>query len=454
MRRAQIPLKLVDFDPLSWGERVELMGLLRWRALQGVSAAIGIGALSVLLAGCGENLDGSSGCPLVCNDVSSQIQTVTLDAITVDTTVPADLGLGTESLMLLSSRGDTLDTRVIIRFDSLPLEAVHSTSSSTLVLIDSVNTALLHLRFDSLAATATVPVTVSAYELDTSATPDTAVATLAPLFVPAHFIGAKTFAPGTLADTVSIPISDTLVLAKIKARTPLRIGLRISANKSVSAHVYATESGLPPALTFRVSADTTVPVVGLTPYSATPAEDKIVSGNQSDFTLIVIGTTTPSASFLAIGGLPASRTYLRFNIPLRLIDSSNVVRATLLLTQALSTSPDQTDSMLVQPNIGVAGATITDVGRAAQIISATLVTMEPLVTFPPSTGLKEIEVAPVFVAWALQQPSVFPRALVLRGGQEAIAPQQVLFYSSRAADPSVRPKLRISYTLRARIGTP
>jgi hypothetical protein len=355
--------------------------------------------------------------------------------------------------MLLSSRGDTLDTRVVIRFDSLPLEAVHSASSSTLAPIDTVNNALLHLRLDSLAATAAVPVTISAYEVDTSATTDTSVATLTPLFVSQHFIGSKTFTAG--ADTVSIPILDTLVLARLKAGKPLRIGLRISANASVSTHVYATESLLTPTtLTFRVSADTTIPRVAIVPRSATPGNDKIVSGNLGDFTLIVVGTSVPSTSFLAVGGLPASRTYLRFNIPSRIIDSSIVVRATLLLTQFQNTSPDYADSMLVQPNIVVAGAVVTDTARAAQVISSRLVTMEPLVTFPQSSGIKEIEVAPVFPAWALQNESAFPRALVLRSAQEALSPQQALFYSSEALDPLVHPKLRISYTFRSRIGTP
>ena len=430
------------------------MELERWRTFRGVAAVMGIGAFSLLLAGCGESLDGSKGCPLVCDNVSAQLQTVTLDAVTIDATVPADLGLGTETFMLLSNRGDTLDTRVVVRFDSLPLEAQTTAASTTVAPIDTVNTTLLHIRFDTIAATASVPVTVSVYDIDTSATTDTSVATLAPLFAQPHQIGSKTFAPGTLRDTVSIPISDALVLSKIKTGQPLRVGLRISSSKSVSAHVYAVESLQGPTLTFRVSADTTVPVIGLIPYSRTPVGDKIVSSNQSDFTLIVIGTPTPSPSLLAVGGLPASRTYFRFNVPLRIIDSSIVVRATLLLQQRPSVSPDQADSMLVVPNIVVAGAAVSDTGRAAQIISTRVVATEPLVTFPQSAGTKEIEVAPIFGVWALQDESAFPRAIVLRGGQEALAPQQALFYSSEATDTALRPKLRITYTLRARIGTP
>jgi hypothetical protein len=389
---------------------------------------------------------------VLCANDSSTIHTVVLNAISLDTTLAANLGLGSETLMLLSSRGDTLDTRVIVRFDTLPL--ITSTAADTTVPITFVDSVYLRLRFDSLAAGATIPITISAYDVDTSATNDTAVAVLAPLFTPARFIGSKTFAPGTLVDTGSIALPRAFILGKIQGRQRLRIGLRISASQSVSARVLSTETLEGPYLTMRVSQDTSIAAVSQSAYSATPVDNKVVAGNISDFTLLVIGTPLPAGPYLAVGGLPVSRTYFRFNLPSLLVDSATVVRATLLLTQLPGATPDEADTMLVQPNIVVAGGVVADPGRAAQIFSSTLVTMEPLVTHPQDTGVKEVEVAPVFPAWALQNETNFPRAIVLRSGQENLSPQQALFYSSEATDTAKRPKLRISYTLRARVGTP
>src|SRR5215210_2311636 len=75
---------------------------------------------------CSEDLDSSGVCGILCPPVGGEVQTVTLDAVVFDTTVQSFSGLGTEPGLLLANRGDTLDTRVVIRFDSLPRTFVPS----------------------------------------------------------------------------------------------------------------------------------------------------------------------------------------------------------------------------------------------------------------------------------------------------------------------------------------
>ena len=57
---------------------------------------------------------------MLCPAIGGDIQNITLDAVVFDTTVNSGAGLGSEPSLILASRGDTLDTRVVIRFDSLP----------------------------------------------------------------------------------------------------------------------------------------------------------------------------------------------------------------------------------------------------------------------------------------------------------------------------------------------
>jgi len=76
-------------------------------------------ALFVLISSCSENLDSSGACPVLCPPIGGDVQNITIDAVVIDTTVPSLSGLGTEPGLLLAARGDTLDTRVIIRLDSL-----------------------------------------------------------------------------------------------------------------------------------------------------------------------------------------------------------------------------------------------------------------------------------------------------------------------------------------------
>ncbi|HMJ19789.1 MAG TPA: hypothetical protein VK478_15500, partial [Gemmatimonadaceae bacterium] len=77
-------------------------------------------ALFVSILSCSENLDSSGVCSVLCPVVGGEVKNITIDAVVIDTTVPSLSGLGTEAGLLLASRGDTLDTRVVVRFDSLP----------------------------------------------------------------------------------------------------------------------------------------------------------------------------------------------------------------------------------------------------------------------------------------------------------------------------------------------
>lgn len=429
-----------------------------WRSTSGAPGAAGVAfALAVVLAasGCTERLAAPGECPTTCSGAAAQIRTIDLDAAVVaDTSVLGGLGLGTEPQMLLASRGDTLDTRVVIRFDSLPSRSRPRNSDTTTVPINYVDSAYLALHLDSAAAAATAPVTLSVYDVAAAAN-DTAVASLAPLFDAAHHVIDTTFAPGKLVDSVHVRLPNAFLLAKAQARAPLRLGLRLTGGGSAQTRIYASSTTAPPRLSMRTSADTAVPRISLAPYSATPVGNSSIAASLADFTVVVKGTASSTApGLLAVGGLPARRAYLRFDLPSRIVDSSIVVRAALLLTQLPSAAPDAGDTMAVMPVIVVAGPAVTEVGKAAQITGNTLLAFAPLKLIPGASGVRTAEIAPAFGAWAAQSDTALPRALVLASAREDYSPQEVLFYSTSAADPAVRPRLRVSYTLRSRIGLP
>lgn len=428
----------------------------RMRRLARAGVLVLPATLALAAVACNEKLDGTAGCPLTCVDQSAQVQTVDLDAVTTATSVLGGLGLGTTQRMLLASRGDTLDTRVIIRFDSLPASSAKSaTDTSTATSFQYADSVYLRLRVDSAAAKLTVPATISVYDVDTSAVNDTSAAVLQTLFTPARLVASTQIAAGKLADSVAIRLPNAFLVNKAQAHARVRLGLQVTASQSVSVRVASAETPFGPSIMLRNYPDTTHKPITLAPHSATPSDNRSIATNLSDFTIVVKGTTPPSPALLAVGGLPGTRAYFRFNVPPRIVDSSLVVRATLLLTQVPSTSPDPTDTMSITPALVLAGPTITDPAKAAQITaSASLIGLEPLKTVPGAAGIREVEIAPIFKYWAAQPATDLPRAIVLESSQEDYSPQQALFYSPSAADPSVRPKLRISYTLRSHIGLP
>lgn len=412
-----------------------------------------LGAL-VVVAACGESLESNAACPALCPAQTVGVQNVTLEAVTLDTTVVGGLGLGTEPVMLLVSRGDTVDSRAVIRFDSLPSVRRNAgdTTRRPITFVDSV---YVRLRFDSSAARANVPLTLDAYDVDTTAN-DTATAAVAALFRPDRMLASQSYAPGRLVDTVSLRLPNAPVLAKIQTKQRLRIGLRLRQGGVGQARILATESGVGPRLSLRTTADTAAKADTLFPISATPSDNSVVASNLRDYMLLVRGTGQPPSSLLAVGGLPGRRAYLRFNIPALLVDSSTVVRATLLLTQVPSPGSQSSDTIRIQPLVVVAGSAVADPARAAQIVASPRVVPIAQVRFVSQrAGEREIEVAPAFGVWRVQKQSETPRALVLQSVEEGASPLQALFYSADPSnDPAVRPKLRVSYTPRTRLGTP
>ena len=405
--------------------------------------------LFVLFASCSENLDSSGVCSVLCPPVGGNVQNITLDAVVVDTTVQSLSGLGTESGLFLASRGDTLDTRVIIRYDSLPIK--FSPKADTARPIASVDSAFLLLHIDTLSIKGLAPVTIEAYDVDTTASDTSTVAVLA-LFRPDRFISSQTFNRADLKDTLRYYISNSAVLAKIQSNAQLRIGLRATGSGSSQMRIISTEGSAPPTLSFRATPDTATAALTLSPFSRTPVGEAIIAFHLSDYTAIAKGPPPGSPSNLDVGGLPPRRVYVQFTIPLNIIDSTTVVRATLLLNQIPNPLLDPTDTVLILPSLSLAGKAVTDPTKAAQIVAD--IALDTLKVMPGGSGVREIELARAFPIWRTQSPDTVPRAIVLKTLNEGNSPLEIRFSSSEELVALLRPRLRISYTSRVPLGIP
>ena len=408
-----------------------------------------IAALFFSISSCSENLDSSGACPLLCPPVGGDVQNTTIDAIVIDTTVQSLSGLGTEPVLLLANRGDTLDTRVVVRFDSLPQTFLPA--GDTTQAIVQVDSAYLALMIDTLSIKGEAPVTIEAYDVDTTAN-DTSTAAVLALFRPDRFISSQTFARADLTDTLKYFISNDVVLSKIQNKLPLRIGLRATGTESSQIRISSIESGFPPLMHFRATPDTTTKPLTVTLLSKTPVGQAIAAANLSDYTVIAKAPPQASPTILAVGGLPPRRVYFRFDIPAKIIDSSTVVRATLLLNQIQNSSLDPTDTVRVLPQVVLAGRVVTDPQKAAQIIAN--ISADTLTLRPGDAGLVNVELARAVTLWHLQKPDTLPRAIVLKPVIEGGTPLEIRFSSSEDVVAALRPRLRISYTRQVPLGLP
>ncbi len=405
-------------------------------------------ALFIAVSSCSENLDSSGVCAVLCPPVGGDVQNITLDAVVLDTTVQALSGLGAEPTLLLASRGDTLDTRVIIRFDSLPSTFVPSGGTSQ--NITSVDSAYIQLRIDTLSIKGGGPYDIEAYDVDTTAS-DTSTAAVLALFRPDRFISSQLLLRAELKDTLRYYISNGAVLARIQSGARLRVGLRVTGATSSQIRIASAEGGATPVLSFRATPDTTTKPLVVIPLSSTPLGEPIVASHLTDYTVIAKGPPPAPPSVLAVGGLPPRRVYMRFDIPSSIIDSATVVRATLLLNQISNPALDPTDSVLILPQLVLAGKVVTDPTNSSQIV--TDLPGDTVKVRPGNSGLTNVELARAFAVWRAQKPDTLPRAIVLKAVNEGKSALEIRFSSSEDLS-ALRPRLRISYTSRVSLRVP
>jgi hypothetical protein len=411
-------------------------------------AFAGLLIFAAIAAACTEKLDNSSGCPILCPSPGGQIETVTIDVVSLDSTVSALVGQGTEDFLFLATRGDTLDSRAVIRFDSIPARYQATPGDTTTAEITEVDSAFLRLVVDTTDAKLPSSITLDLYDVDSSA-PDSSVAAIAALFTSSRLVTSATFDSAALEDTINIAIPPEAILAHAGGR--LRIGISARGPESVQFKMLALEGGAPTLLSFRVSPDTAVAKIVLAPFSSTPEDQPILAASLADYTLLVKGTGASPLDLLDVGGLPPKRVYMRFELPAFITDSVDVVRATLLLTQLPNTTIDPGDTVLIVPMVSLAGIAITDLSKASQITA--VASTDTLRVVPGGSGLRSIEISNLVTLWRTQKPEDTPRAVVLVATEEGTSPLEARFYSSEAA-PELRPRLRISYSPRRSTGLP
>ena len=409
-------------------------------------------ALLAVAAGCGEDLNSGGACPALCPEQSLPVQEAILDLVDLDTTVGPFPIRGTELGLLLASRGDTLDVRAVARFDSLPNTYLKDGDTLSITAVDSSR---VFIRLDTSVVNFEGTATIEVYDVDTTAS-DTSVAALSALYRPDRLLGSAAITAEyfLLDDTLSIAIPNDSLLDKIQSDKPLRLGFRFVGTGDITLH--SVETGLPVLVRFDPApGDTAVAsrIVGV--LSTTPATDLLVANDLRDYSIVVTGEPPPTER-LSVGGLPAYRSYLRFNIPAFYLDSVVIVRAQLLLTQRPLSMIDEDTLATIYPVVASANATVTDLQRASQLVYPPFsFAINPLVRAPSDSGERRIDMVQLFRQWAIDFKATNRpvTAIVLRGGNEGRATGRVAFFGLDAP-ASVRPKLRIAYVARSRFGIP
>jgi hypothetical protein len=417
--------------------------------------------LAVLIAAgagaCAESLDGGASCPRLCpSQTLAVLDTIITPVLAFDTTFVGFPEMGAEQELLLATRGDTLETRGVIRFDTITtsIQPANDTSQT----ITQVDSAYLQIVLDTAHARIPNNIRFELYDVDDTIEPDTLSAPVNAHFSPDRRIGGITIARAFLPETLNVPVSDSAILAKVRVRGRMRIGLRVDGDGPAWIRVGSTIGSAGATLSYKGSPDTTVARINVVPLSNFPGGtlEEGIRQDLTNYTIVAKNAIPQFTNTMNVGGNPGRRAYLRFNIPSHIVDSSTIVRASLILTQRPIPYGDLRDTMTIHAQVVLAGPQVTDLRRAANIISAPgLNVQDSLLISPRDSGQKIIDMFLLLRSWASQDALLYPppRAIVLRASPENVLPFEASFFDS-SSPAAVRPAMRISYLPKITYGVP
>jgi hypothetical protein len=406
-------------------------------------------AAAVAFGACDEQFNGGGACPALCPSPQAQLRDTTFFAIAMDTTITGYPALGSEQVLFVAAMGDTLETAAVIRFDSLPntFRRLNSATDSVIMAVDSAYLRLTIQTGDTLGLATTVDV----YDVDMDGAEEADPSAVTSMFTAARLLGSRTIPADSLRDSLLVPLDNAKILAKSQladsSRRRLRLGIKLRDGGANTLRIAPSNIGAANFVIFRPSQDTTVPKLFVSARSTTP-DEPVMRAELTDYLVIMKGTPEPPAGTFRVGGLPARRAYLRFDIPSSILDSSSVVRATLQMTQRPALfSPDARDTVSILHYGVVASPAITDLSRALLFIDRLATNADSLRVAPADSGLREFEIIGWVRVWKGTQTTKTPRALSLAFPipEEGNSGSVVDFFSLEATTAAVRPRLRLTY---------
>ena len=396
------------------------------------------GALAAATAlGCGEDLlaPATGTCPDFCPPEQLQVvDTILLDNVTSDSSFSGYI-LPHEATNLQVYRDSTAaaesGSRAVLVFlpfsDTLRLASA-DTNRGPVIGTDSF-AVRIPVRGRNLAV---ADLELLLYRIPVTVDTATTYADLDPFFTDSTLL-ASLVVPDSVADSTLTVILDSLAFPDFAAdgnRAAIGVALR---DPSTYVQLGAAENNDAASLTRYVQVDSAGTSVARS------------EGKQPELDTFVGTPNSPvSAEARAIGGTPASRTMLRFDLPVRIVDSSAVVRATLELVPVEPVLGAPTDSLAV-----IAQGLATDVGAKSPLLPVSSDVVGQLIAFLPvgSTDTVRLDVTDLVISWTVD--STVPRTIAVRA-----VPEGDSFAELRvgAAGGAFRPRLHVTFVPPLRLG--
>lgn len=387
-----------------------------------------------LLAACQETTVAPGDCPELCPATPIEVVDTVLTGIVASDSSYRPYVTAAEAAVLKLSNDTAALAAAVLRFEPRATFWFAGSLTDTLFLasVDSVTMSVTLVARDTLADGLRILVyrVPRPRSIDTGTTYDS----IAPWI---H--------DSLLVDT--IPVSDSMLGGQLVRRLPAAAFTPDSADSNIVGAVLVLEAPQATAITltgndftgevrlnwYARAADTTKTTV----LSSAPAYDTFVQSPEPP-------AMGPDRLF--VGGLPAARALLRFDIPRYFIDSTTIVRGVLVLSPVVSIGGKPATSFLLELR-GI----VRDFGAKSIFASEGGLTGSATLTVGDTAQVR-MSVTNILRTWRGFDPDSLPRSVILRIADEGRSLGELTFAPSTAGARA--PQLHLTYVRPYLFGVP
>jgi hypothetical protein len=382
-----------------------------------------LGGLAVGALACEESATAPGVCPDFCPTGEIQVVDTVLVEVLKDDISYTGYAVPNDAVwMQVVGGGAVVEARSVVWFPQFGDSAsIDSLTEGPVIGLDSFRLDLVLVDHTPIPG-----LEVTVHRVPPSLDRESDFAALAPFFEDSTIIGTVVIADSLTSDTVSAIIPVDAFPTFEEDSQQVAVGLSIRGSQPAFATFETREANLGSLM------NRFVKIEG--PESDTVEQIDFIPSEFDGF--VDTDLPPPTGGSLVIGGTPASRTFMTVAIPSFIMDSSDVVRAQLLLvpSEPALGGPLDTFELVAEP----LGA---DFGAKSPIL-ASLDTL--LVKTPVGVGTMDtvaVDISRIVVAW--QSDTTQVRTLVVRARFEAATVAELRLGSTQI--PGFEPVVRVTY---------
>ncbi len=391
---------------------------------------ITVTVLGFVVLACTENIEAPAQCPEFCPPE----RIVIIDSVFTGVVMGDSAFRGYQEsfnppVMQFVTEGSALETRGVTRFRGFT--SFIAGGGDTILSLDSFRIMIQMIRRDT---------TVDGLTLDLYQLPSDVDSTTRFDDLDQYIVDSNRVTTYAVEDTFFTG-QDTLTTGALEVVFPASALPGIGADGSVAAVAWILQSPSPTYLDFGTSEGGQWPVIGRYFTIETSTGDTVksfVPDEPTEFDSFLAADPAPLVdSLLVIGGVPSARAIIRFNLPSVIRDSSDIVKATLLMMMSQPVAAVPMDGATIR-----ARAVTRDVGQKSPRGDVAIIVEGSggVVLRAGEFDTVRLDITDIMVTWT--RDSLLPSMIMLSAAPEAGRMFETRVFSSRSTQP---PILFLSY---------